>query len=508
MTDLSQNTLFDLSEASPLGEGQITAAGCVVDLDLAKAVSGYKRTIASRYRALTNDEFEQLPDGPLWASPKIDGEAWCLVVDDAHIALVSPRGRVITGDLPVLVEAKKLQARAKGRLVLAGELFALRKGGRPRVGDLANARSGGASAETARIGFHAYDVIEGGDEESPEAMPDYGDRLATLQRLCEGGKRLQAIRTEHLKDASRIPSLYAEWVEGGKGEGMVVRSQAIGRTFKIKPAFTIDAVVVGFTERADEAKAVRSLLLAVMKENGQLHLIGSCGNMKSLEFRQELHAQLEPDEVPSTYSYASSSGALFRFVQPKYVVEVKVTDIQAEDSSGKPVKRMVLDYLPGKGLQSGKEEGEGGRFVAVAPMSGVSILHPVLVRVRDVKEVNPVDVRARQVLERVFVPDVDEAAERVELPTSEVLRREVYTKTTKGKMAVRKLLVWKTHKEEVSKGAYPAFVAHFTDYSSGRKDPLKREVRLAPTEEQVMIMADEMIAKNIKKGWARVESDG
>ncbi|MFK8003919.1 MAG: hypothetical protein AB8H86_30425 [Polyangiales bacterium] len=489
------SALFDMSGASALGAGLYSPPGCILDPELAKTVAGYKRTIASRYRALTPDEFDQLPDGPMWASPKIDGEAWFLVVDGEQIALLAPNGKVITGDIPVLQEARKLvQPRARGRLLLAGELFALRKGGRPRVGDLANARSGGADAETSRIGFHAYDLLTGGDAENEGPMPDYGDRLAAMQRLCEGGKRLQCIRTESLPDATRVPELFAEWAEGGKGEGIVVRSAAIGRTFKIKPSFSLDLAVVGFTERADEDGAVRSLLLAVMKESGQFQIVGSCGNMKSLEFRKELHATLSADIIPSAYTHASSSGAIFRFVNPKMVVEVKVTDIQAEDSSGSHVRRMVLEY----------HDGDDARFTAVAPMIGVSILHPVLVRVRDDKEVNPVDVRAAQVLERVFVHDVADPAERVELPKSEVIRREVYAKETKGKTAVRKLLVWKTNKESES-GEFAPFVVHFTDYSSGRKDPLKREVRLAPTEEQAMLLAEDMVASNIKKGWKRAD---
>jgi hypothetical protein len=148
-------------------------------------------------------------------------------------------------------------------------------------------------------------------------------------------------------------------------------------------------------------------------------------------------------------------------------------------------------------------DAEGG-WSAVRRMAGVSILHPVFVRVREDKDADAVGVRMAQVLDRVLVPDMGVTAERIDLPESTILRREVYTKTTKGKLAVRKLLVWQTNKEQADPG-FPPFVVHFTDYSPGRKDPIKREVRRAPTAEAAEGIAEEMITKNIKKGWNRAD---
>ncbi len=488
-------SLFDLSNASPIGKGKFAPAGSIQDLELAKLVGGYKRTIASRYRALNPDELDQLPKGGLWVSPKIDGQVWFLVIDKEELALVAPNGKVITGDIPVLQEAKKFALpRARGRLVLAGELFSLRKDGRPRCGDVAKVLGGGADAEVQRMGFHAYDLLIGGDSENKGPMPAYGDRLDAMRRLCEGGKRLQAIKTVEAADPDAVRDLFDEWVEGGKGEGLVARSKAMGRIFKIKPVFTLDAAVIAFTERADETDQVRSMLLAVMKENGQFQVIGSCGNMGTAAFRKEMHEELAPDAIGSGYSYASSSGALFKFVKPRVVVQVKVTDIQTEDSSGKNIKRMVLEL--------GEDDDGKPRWMPVAALTGVSILHPVFERIRDDKEVNTVDVRAQQVLERVYIENVDEKAEKIERPKSEVLRREVYVKVTKGKTAVRKLLVWKTNKEDHDED-WPAYVVHWTDYSPGRKDPLKRDVRLAPDEDSAEAIAEGMLTDGIKRGWKK-----
>jgi hypothetical protein len=80
----------------------------------------------------------------------------------------------------------------------------------------------------------------------------------------------------------------------------------------------------------------------------------------------------------------------------------------------------------------------------------------------------------------------------------------VYAKTTKATRTVRKLVLWKTNKHELNP-AHPPYVVHWTDYSPDRKDPLKREVRIAPDEATAQEIAEEMIASNIKKGWERLD---
>jgi hypothetical protein len=49
---------------------------------------------------------------------------------------------------------------------------------------------------------------------------------------------------------------------------------------------------------------------------------------------------------------------------------------------------------------------------------------------------------------------------------------------------------------------FSAYVVHWTDYSSTRKSPIDREVRLAPSEKEAVKIAEAMIAENIKKGWS------
>lgn len=484
-------SFYTLQAGRPLGKGTQTGHNAITDAELASRLMGYKRQVASAYRAIATEEMPTLPSGLLQVSPKIDGELWFIVVDGDECVLVSPKGSVLAGDIPVLVEAKSaLLGKVQGLTIVAGELFALNKpgSGRVRVGDLGSAMGGEAQAEVARMAFAAFDLLTGGDTEVPTTPEPYPDRLAVLRRWFEGGKRVQAMKNEQVASPADVGRLFAEWAEGGKAEGLVVRA-ADHRIFKVKPFFTLDAVIIGYTERSDAPNQVRSALLALMREDGTLQITSSVGNFGGDDVRAQFYSALVPMQAPSTFRYANSSGEMYRFVRPEMVIEVRVTDVQAEDSAGMPLSRMVLNWGPAGWTQ-------------VAPMPGASVLHPVFTRIRGDKGVNVTDIRMSQLTERVVVRDLTRVVSAHARPKSEVVMREVYTKETKGKVAVRKLLVWKTNKEAESD--FPAYVVHWTDYSADRKTPLEREVRQAPTEAEARKIADGLLVENIKKGWARV----
>ena len=411
-----------------------------------------------------------------------------MITDGKETFFASHSGRIISGDIPVVKEAHKvLASRVEGRTILVGELFAAVKKSRPRAGDLGTVLGGGKDADVNRIGFQVFDLVLGGDKIQPAWTEKYPYRLKVLQRLLKGGKRVQLIRTE-VGNTKQVNNFFEEWVKSGKAEGLVIRSED-ARIYKLKPFFTLDAAVIGFTECADYENQARSLLLCLLREDGQFQLVGSVG-IGDEERRQEIYKQLQPTIVESQFQFASKMGALYRFVEPKMVVEVRLADLQVEDASCKTITKIVLDF--------DKEQG----WRPLHPLPGVSLIHPVLVRVRDDKQVTVEDISTAQVLSRCQLEALDKHAEAVEVPPSMVKRREVYTKAAKGKQTIRKLVVWKTNKEEIDDN-WPAYVVYFTDYSPNRKDQLKREVRLAPSEEVAMEIADGLIVKNIKRGWVK-----
>lgn len=484
-------SLYRTDQARPLGAGHKLPGGSLTDPELAQMLASYKRSVASRYKALTHEEIDQLPTGRLLVSPKVDGECWFLIFDGEDVFLANPKGRCLVGDLPILNEAAGFASRVRGRTVFAGELMALRKGGRARSGDLARAISGESGEEMKRVAFVAFDLVQGGNDLHRAPTETYEHSLEVMRSTFEGGKRAQAIRTEALTSHDAISERYQEWVASGRFEGLVCRDIAAQRTFKVKPVLTFDAVVVGYIERGEDPTQLRSVLLAMMRDDGQFQVVGRLGNFPGDEVRRELLPKVKGTECPSNYREASNSGAVYRFVRPEVVMEVKAVDVQAERSDGDVIERMVMDFDPEKGWRAARRK------------PSVSILAPVFVRVRHDKSVNTTDVRIAQLLERVSVPEVHEQVDALDLPPSEIVTRRVWTKETKGQVAVRKLLVFKTNKHETD-ASWPDWVVHWTDYSPGRKAPITRKVHLAPDEAAAQALADDLVTAGVKRGWNEV----
>jgi ATP-dependent DNA ligase len=308
---------------------------------------------------------------PFHVSPKVDGELWFMVLEAGEVPLVSNNGKAITGEILLLAETKTAVAKVTARAMIAGELFAASSGkGRPRVGDVASALAGGEKAPVERLGFMAFDLVDG-LLPAPQQLP-FARRLEAIAGLFASGKRVKAIKTDTVDSISALPALFADIVDGGKAEGLVVRS-ALGSIYKIKPEFSIDVIIIGYTARTEDSSAVRTLLLGLMREDGRIHLSGHCGNLGGDTERIAMMQRLQPLGCASSFRCPSRSGDVFTFVRPDLVAEINVTDLQPESSDGAAVRTMALQYEPNIGWKS------------ISPMPSASWLHPVLVRMRDEK---------------------------------------------------------------------------------------------------------------------------
>mgnify|MGYP003623325951 CR=1 FL=1 len=76
-------------------------------------------------------------------------------------------------------------------------------------------------------------------------------------------------------------------------------------------------------------------------------------------------------------------------------------------------------------------------------------------------------------------------------------------KTLGDKYMIQKYLIWKTNKEET--GDFPAYVLHYTNYSSNRLEQLQREIRISDDKKHIMDLYRQYLVENIKKGWEKVE---
>lgn len=466
----------------PLGTGRIASQGSIADRMLADRIAAYKRQVAGRYRSVSPaDLATALPPGPYLISPKLDGETWFLRVAGGEAWLLSPTGRAIA-DVPATAEATRLLA---GRdLLLAGELYANGSGRRPRVHDLAAALGGGADAPIEHLGFGAFDLLDEGGEDA-QRMPFVG-RAERLASLLDGGEHCRCVPFEQAAGAQGVIDAYDHLVTREGHEGFVIRC-ADGQIIKVKPEITIDAAVVGFTERA--RGGVAELLLALLRPDGAFQLLGRVDTGFAEADRMELADRLRPLVAESSHLAASRAGALFHFVRPELVVEVKCNDLLTARANGEPVRRMALAF----------DANASAPWQALRPLPAASMMHAVFRRVRDDKVVDSDGVRWSQVTDLVAVEDAG-AAQAMELPRSQVIRREVFTKREKGALCVRKAAVWKTNKEAIDP-LYPAYVAFFTDFAPGRQQPLRTDLRVASTAERIHALADAWIKEHVTQGW-------
>ena len=463
-----------------LGKATIEPQGTFANTELMNQIVAYRKVVATNYVLTNPADIERKLSIPLLVSTKIDGELWFLM-HDKEWKLVSPTGRVISGDLEILTEvtAAKLDTSS----IFAGELHVLSET-RTRVADVTSALAGGDKAKTASLAFRVFDVVV-----SPQVSAigtPYTQRYAAISQL-PAGSNFGFVASVATKSAAEVVDIFDKDVQTSGQEGLVARADD-GRSFKIKPTKDIDAVILGFTERrdVDGTLMIRSLLFGILHDDGSWIPITTSGNIGDTEFRRTLLTQLKPIVIPSSYRRTSqSSGIMYQLVEPSLIVELKCMDLQLEDFLGKPIKhpRLTVDK-------------DGWRVAGWA--NSAAVHNAVVVRLRNDKSCTAENVGWSQITR--LLP-VAESNDEVAVGKSEVIRRQVWTKEGSGKVDVRKLVLWKTNKEAAG---YPAYVVHWSDYSSTRKSPLDREVRLAPNEKEAIKIADAMIVDNIKKGWTEV----
>jgi hypothetical protein len=477
-----------------LGEYAIGQPNALTDPLLVARTQDYRRHVASRMVPLEPDQIlKRFSTADYQVSLKVDGEFDMLVYSEGETLLVNPGGTVRIG-LPLLKEAASLlKAAGVKKALIPGELhYTQGVGKRPRVHDVSRvARQPASQAELDGLSFAAFDLLE---IDGKHVSEPYDQTLKRLRDLFKGGKHCVVVETVPLKDGSEILSQFNKWINAG-AEGAVVRSEAVG-TFKIKTRHTIDAVVIGFTEGTDDRRGmVHDLLLAVMRADGNLHVLGHVGGGFSVAERQGFLSDLKDMIVRSDYVEVNDQVA-YHMVRPEWVVEISVLEFLSHTTRGLPIKTMVLNY-----------NSSTLRYEVVRRLPMVALTSPQFIRRREDKRVNAVDIRAQQVSDIVEVPLIDRDSRQLNMPVSQILRREVFTKEMKGALMVRKLVMWQTNKEKESED-YPAFVIHYTDFSPNRKTPLEREVRVSSSRDQIDKLWDELASDNFTKGWILTAQSG
>lgn len=451
----------------------ISPAGSVPEQAIATAVMQYRTLVAQRYTPCPPTDIQRLlSTAPYTTSRKLDGELWFIDTTGSSPRLIAPNGRVATGSKILEIAASF----PKGHII-AGELY-VKSDGRERVGDVAKAFGSG----TDSLSFAAFDLVQSENDTWQDFT--YLDRLTKLREIVKTTETVHVIESQEFTTESEVLKFFNETVVSGDGEGIIVRCHD-GRILKIKQTLTLDLAVLAFTTEngKDGGEQVRSVLLGLALPEGGYVPIGATGNFDAGCSKADLLKVLVPLEVESNYRQAASSGQLYRFVKAQIMLECSVLDVQTTDSENRRIKQVKLEYT-----DSGWEPG--------LKVAAASLLNATVLRERTDKPDFVAGVRWDQIAEFAEAPTESGSA----LPNAEVIRRQVWKKSSADKTDVRKLVVFKTNKELLDP-LYPAYVVHWTDFSATRKAPLAREVKTAPDLQTATEIAEAMIAENVKKGW-------
>ena len=440
----------------------------------------YKQNISSRYISISPDSLERITIQDRYlVSKKYDGHFYGMVYTGGKCCFINPKGKKVEGLALNAAVEKELTGKVKD-LCFVGELY-LPSEERSRSFNLTKA----LTDKSSDIQFAAFDILSKNGEQI-ENLTAF-ERFEEIKSLATGVS-FHPVDGRVVDSRAAISEKFEEAIEQNE-EGLVVKGEG-PVTYKIKPKYTFDGVVVGFAEGdGRRAGMLRDLLMAFMMEDGSYQVFAHLSHGFGDEQRKELLQQLQKNVVDSDYVEIAANKVGFQMVKPELVVEFSCLDVINEDSKGLSIEKANLSY----------SDSEGYTFSIHRP--SVSVTIPVFLRFREDKKVNTQDVRFSQVEEVVSIDEKKKEAFK-ELPVSELVRREVYVKESKNGKMIRKFILYKTNKEDF--GTHPAYVFHLTDFSSGRKDPIKRELRLSNDEDQINQIYNEYIEKNVKKGWAQV----
>ena len=402
----------------------------------------------------------------------------------------------------VLVEGAKLKQRVEGeRLCVTkkidghlqvvfwqdGQVFMLNASGKQRAENL-RCLDAFAEAKRNELCLAPFDIIElDGNPWKAEHYSETYNKLCSLfngQLTIDNGKLVSPVQMRNATSHDEVQEIYDEWVVGEGAEGLVIHSES-PIVWKVKPRHTIDAAVIGYTTAE---RGIRDLMFAVRREDGlfQMFALGSTGMTD--EQRAEIAQRLSQKHVESQYVLSDSRGIAYQMVKPELVFEISVLELVARGNDDKIRMNPLLKY----------DEAEGWFMEGVTP--GVSVLGITIDRERADKQPSETDIRVSQLTD--ICPFEEPEGGSAKLEASTLLERHVYKKVSGEKVMLHKFLIWKTNKEQ--SGRYPAYVFFHTDFSSGRKDMIKRDMAYSSDEQQIRDILAAEIADNIKKGWEEV----
>lgn len=442
----------------------------------------YKKAVAGKFMLVEGTKISSRVSGEdFCVTRKIDGHLQVLFYKDGSVVMLNSTGNQKAESLKCLDEfASKVAAAGISKAIFAAELYMPNEGGRPRCGDVQSALADNGKQDS--LALAVFDVVE--LEGEAYVAKHYKETHAKISEIFNGGVLCHPVEMKKASSIDEVKQIYTEWVEDEGAEGLVVHSET-RIVSKIKPRHTIDAAVIGYTLTEDH---IRDLMFAVISEDGayQMFSIGSVG--LSEEQRHELAQRLSQKHVESQYILSDSRGIAYQMVAPEIVMELSVLELVARGNDGKVKTNPLIRYDEQKG------------WLMEGVVSGVSAQGLTVTQERTDKRAVAEHIRLSQLTD--LCPFEESTGLCGELKPSTLLARRVFKKVSGAKVMVHKFLIWKTNKEET--GRYPAYMFYHTDFSSSRKELIKRDMAFSSDEQQIRDIMESEIADNIKKGWEEV----
>ena len=426
----------------------------------------YKKRFASRFIPLEGETAQQeLPDADSFVySEKLDGHLGYAVVKDGNVSFYNRSATLL--NLPNLAG---IFPKEEG--VWAGELYIKQDRSRSFL------VSGSVANESDQLCFAVFDAVH--QMEQP-----VNERMDIVTKHIPHSDRVHPVKWHTSESKKEVLAVYKEWVDAGK-EGIIVQPGK-GMLYKLKPKVELDLAVLGYSMKED-GSGIRSLLVGVKNNENQWMVVASVGGGFKEEDRVVWMNRLEPMVVEGDIVLVAKNKLAYKWVKPEIVIQIKCIEVINEDSSGIIFKE-ILSY-----------DETAKQYVSEGKTAGVSIVSPVFVTERTDKKTGVEDTGINQIADRVEIVQ-DAAGQNENNISSDILFRKVYTKSGKGGTAVRKFVGVKTNRTQ----DFPEYYLFFTDFSAGRKDPLKTEINLASNEELLKTLLTAAIEENIKKGWEEV----
>ena len=440
-----------------------------------QAAIDYKKNIAGKFMLVEGALLKQRLDGQRFAvTRKIDGHLQVLFYDGNKVTMLNSQGNQKAESLKCLdIAAATMKKAGVKQAVIAAELYVPRPDGRPRCGDVLSALADNPD----QLALAPFDIVElDGEPWKAEHYSDTHNKLCTIFQ----DEQVKPVSMRNASSLDEVQEIYDEWVVGEGTEGLVVHSES-PIVWKVKPRHSIDAAVIGYTTTE---RGIRDMLFAVRLEDGKYQMFGRGSSGMSDDDRASVAERLAKTHVESQYVLSDSRGIAYQMVQPTLVFEISVTELVPRGNDDKIKMNPLLSY----------DEKQGWIMEGVTP--GVSVLGVAVERERTDKKPTETDVRISQITDIVPFEQVEGATKG---EPSTLLERHVYKKVSGAKVMLHKFLLWKTNKEQT--GRYPAYIIYHTDYSSGRKELIKRDMLYSNDEKQIRELLAAEIADNVKKGW-------